>query len=223
MKKKKKNKKKIILKILIIIIILGSLIFYFKNMKIKNIYVTGNNTLKDQEIIELAGINNYPNLFKISSKKIEKKIKLNPLIDSVKVKKTFLGKITINIKEYNLLLKNEIDNTIYLDNGQKIANDINIIGLPTLTNDVDKDILNKFLKKLNTINKDILSKISEITYSPNEYDQDLFLFLMNDGNYVYITTTRLDNINKYENVLLELEGKKGIIYLDSGNHFEILE
>lgn len=46
---------------------------------------------------------------------------------------------------------------------------------------------------------------------------------MNDGNYVYITTTRLDNINKYENVLLELEGKKGIIYLDSGNHFEILE
>lgn len=223
MKKKKKNKKKIILKILIIIIILGSLIFYFKNMKIKNIYVTGNNTLKDQEIIELAGINNYPNLFQISSRKIEKKIKLNPLIDSVKVKKTFLGKITINIKEYNLLLKNEIDNTIYLDNGQKITNDINMIGLPTLTNEVDKDILNNFLKKLNTINKDILSKISEITYSPNEYDKDLFLFLMNDGNYVYITTTRLDNINKYENVLLELEGKKGIIYLDSGNHFEILE
>ena len=223
MKKKKKNKKKIILKILIIIIILGSLIFYFKNMKIKNIYVTGNNNLKDQEIIELAGINNYPNLFQISSRKIEKNIKLNPLIDSVKVKKTFLGKITINIKEYNLLLKNEIDNTIYLDNGQKITNDINIIGLPTLTNDVDKDILNNFLKKLNTINKDILSKISEITYSPNEYDKDLFLFLMNDGNYVYITTTRLDNINKYENVLLELEGKKGIIYLDSGNHFEILE
>ena len=223
MKKKKKNKKKIILKILIIIIILGSLIFYFKNMKIKNIYVIGNNTLKDQEIIELAGINNYPNLFQTSSKKIEKKIKLNPLIDSVKVKKTFLGKITINIKEYNLLLKNEIDNTIYLDNGQKITNDINIIGLPTLTNDVDKAILNNFLKKLNTINKDILSKISEITYSPNEYDKDLFLFLMNDGNYVYITTTRLDNINKYENVLLELEGKKGIIYLDSGNHFEILE
>lgn len=223
MKKKKKNKKKIILKILIIIIILGSLTFYFKNMKIKNIYVTGNNNLKDQEIIELAGINNYPNLFQISSRKIEKKIKLNPIIDSVKVKKTFFGKITINIKEYNLLLKNEIDNTIYLDNGQKITNDINIIGLPTLTNDVDKDILNNFLKKLNTINKDILSKISEITYSPNEYDKDLFLFLMNDGNYVYITTTRLDNINKYENVLLELEGKKGIIYLDSGNHFEILE
>ena len=48
MKKKKKNKKKIILKILIIIIILGSLIFYFKNMKIKHVYVIGTNTLKEQ-------------------------------------------------------------------------------------------------------------------------------------------------------------------------------
>ena len=28
-------------------------------------------------------------------------------------------------------------------------------------------------------------------------------------------------IDKYENVLIQLEGKKGIIYLDSGNHFEI--
>ena len=158
MKKKKKNKKKIILKILIIIIILGSLIFYFKNMKIKNIYVIGNNNLKDQEIIELAGINNYPYLYQISSRKIQNKIKLNPLIESVKVRKTFLGKITINIKEYNLLLKNEIDNTIYLDNGNKITNDINIIGLPTLINDVQEDILNNFLKKLNTINKDIRSE-----------------------------------------------------------------
>ena len=45
---------------------------------------------------------------------------------------------------------------------------------------------------------------------------------MNDGNYVYITTTRLSNINKYESVLEQLEGKKGILYLDSGNHFSII-
>ena len=83
--------------------------------------------------------------------------------------------------------------------------------------------MNSFLKKLNTIDRDILSKISEIEYTPNEYDKDLFLFYMNDGNYVYITTTRLLNINKYANVVEKLEGKKGILYLDSGNHFEILD
>ena len=80
-----------------------------------------------------------------------------------------------------------------------------------------------FLEKLNKIDPSVLSKISEISYKPNEYDKDLFLFLMNDGNYVYITTTKLSNIDKYENVLIQLEGKKGIIYLDSGNHFEIFQ
>ena len=120
-----------------------------------------------------------------------------------------------------MLVKNELDNTIYLANLEKITDDNKVIGIPTLINDVPSDILNKFLEKLKKIDSSVLSKISEISYKPNEYDKDLFLFLMNDGNYVYITTTKLSNIDKYENVLIQLEGKKGIIYLDSGNHFEI--
>ena len=76
------------------------------------------------------------------------------------------------------------------------------------------------MKKLNTIDTNVFSKISEISYAPNSYDKDLFIFLMNDGNYVYITTSKLSNINKYESILVNLDGKKGIIYLDSGNHFE---
>ena len=122
-----------------------------------------------------------------------------------------------------MLVKNKLDNTIYLANLEKITDDNKVIGIPTLINDVPSDILNKFLEKLNKIDPSILSKISEISYKPNEYDKDLFLVLMNDGNYVYITTTKLSNIDKYESVLIQLEGKKGIIYLDSGNHFEIFQ
>ena len=194
---------------------------YLKDLKIKNIYIKGNTTLKDYEIIELAGIQDYPNMFSISSRKIEQKLKMNKLISSVKVKKNLFGKIVIIIKEEKMLVKNELDNTIYLANLEKITDDNKVIGIPTLINDVPSDILNKFLEKLKKIDSSVLSKISEISYKPNEYDKDLFLFLMNDGNYVYITTTKLSNIDKYENVLIQLEGKKGIIYLDSGNHFEI--
>ena len=43
---------------------------------------------------------------------------------------------------------------------------------------------------------------------------------MNDGNYVYITLSKIENLNKYEEIYNSLEGKKGIIYLDSGNYFE---
>ena len=220
MKNKKKGIKRLV-KILIIIIIVIGICWYLKDLKIKNIYIKGNTTLKDYEIIDLAGIQDYPNMFSISSRKIEQKLKMNKLISSVKVKKNLFGKIVIIIKEEKMLVKNELDNTIYLANLEKITDDNKVIGIPTLINDVPSDILNKFLEKLKKIDSSVLSKISEIIYKPNEYDKDLFLFLMNDGNYVYITTTKLSNIDKYENVLIQLEGKKGIIYLDSGNHFEI--
>lgn len=222
MKNKKKGIKRLI-KILIIIILIIGICWYLKNLKIKNIYIKGNDYLKDYEIIELAGIQDYPNIFSISSKKIEKKLKMNKLISSVKVKKNLLGKIVITIKEEKMLVKNELDNTIYLANLEKISNDNKVIGIPTLIDDVPSDILTKFLEKLNKIDTSILSKISEISYKPNEYDKDLFLFLMNDGNYVYITTIKLSNIDKYESILVNLENKKGIIYLDSGNHFEIFQ
>ena len=223
MRKKKNKKIKKIYKFLGLVLIFGLIVYGIINIRIKNIYVKGNNILTDQEIIELAGIENYPKLFSISSTKMENKIKMNQVIESVKVKKNLFGRIDINVKEYNMLLKDEIDNSIYLSNNKKITMDETITGLPTLTNVVDETILKSFLKKLDTIDRDILAKISEIEYSPNEYDKELFLFYMNDGNYVYINTNRLSNINKYEGMLTELEGKKGILYLDSGNHFEILE
>ncbi len=218
--KSKKSKK--LGKILIILLIIGLLACYLFTIHIKNIYIKGNNLLSDQEIIELAGIEDYPRLFAISSSNIVSKIKVSPYVESVKITKNLLGRIDINIKEYNILLKNEIDNTIYLSSLEQLSNESNVVGIPTLINDVPEDILKAFLKKLNTIDKDVISKISEIEYSPNNYDKDLFLFYMNDGNYVYITTTRLNNISKYDEVLASLDGKKGILYLDSGNHFQVL-
>ncbi len=221
--RRKKNKKKKILKVLTILLIIGGIVSYVFLMRVKNIYVSGNILLTDQEIIELAGLENYPKLFKTTSYSMENKIKVNSYVEDVKVSKDIFGSITIKVKEYNLLLKNELDNTMYLSNLKTLPSDNNVVGIPTLINSVDKKILESFLKKLNTIDRTILSQISEVKYEPNQYDKDLFLFYMTDGNYVYITTTRLNNINKYDEALKVLEGKKGILYLDSGNHFQVLE
>ena len=73
------------------------------------------------------------------------------------------------------------------------------------------------------IDKSILGKISEISYQPNEFDKDRFLLLMDDGNSVYLTLTKFEMINYYNEVLGQLEGRRGILYLDSGNHFKIME
>ena len=224
MKKKKNRKFKLFKFIRFIgyIVILGVLIYKVINSNIKNIYVQGNNRLTDQEIIELAEIDDYPKLFSVPIIKMENKIKMNKLIEDVKVKKNIFGRVDIIVKEYNILLRDETDNGLYLSNGKKVQIDETVTGVPSLINVVDEKVLDSFLKKLNNVSKDVLSEISEIEYKPNEFDSELFLFYMNDGNYVYINTLRLTNINKYEGMLEQLEGKKGILYLDSGNHFEIL-
>ena len=64
-------------------------------------------------------------------------------------------------------------------------------------------------------------KISHIEYVPNDVDKERFIFYMVDDNYVYITLSKIEKINKYNLIVKELEGKKGIIYLDSGDYVEI--
>ena len=142
--------------------------------------------------------------------------------DDVLYKECLKEKIELMKKNNNIVMV--VSNTDIIDsNGKKIITDEKVIGIPSLINVVDEAILKDFLKKLDKVDKDILSKISEIEYTPNEYENDLFLLYINDGNYVYITTTRVLNMNKYNEVLEQLDGKKGILYLDSGNHFKIMD
>ena len=97
----------------------------------------------------------------------------------------------------------------------------NMLGLPVLTNQLSEQILSPLVDKYVLIKNDVINKISEITYDPNNLDNERFLLYMNDGNYVYINISRFEYLNTYNELLPKLEGKKGILYLDSGNHFEI--
>ena len=73
------------------------------------------------------------------------------------------------------------------------------------------------------VDVNILSKISDIEYVPNEIDKERFLLYMDDGNVVYLTLTKFDMINNYDEVLGQVENHKGILYLDNGNYFQIKE
>ena len=44
---------------------------------------------------------------------------------------------------------------------------------------------------------------------------------MNDGNLVYITLTKINKINKYNQIRDKLDGHMGIIYLDAGDYVEL--
>lgn len=224
----KKVKKKIRIRILPIIIIififtlLSGSVYLLSLIPIKNIYISGNNYLKDQEIIELAKIENYPSFLKTRTKDMKKNIKKSPYVKSVTIKKKILGIVEIQIEEYNILFRKEENNKIVLEDKEELINNEKY-QVPILLNYIPDIKYDSFIKGMNQVTPSIKNQISEIRYYPNLQDEDRFLLYMNDGNYVYLTLTKFKQINYYEDVLEKLDGKKGILYLDSGNHFKIME
>lgn len=220
-KRKLKKGAIFVLLLILLVVVFSSIVYFVIGSEVKNIYIYGNTNLTDQEIIELAKLQDYPNFYTTSSNKIENNIKKNPLIKKVKVKKRFFQQVHIYIEEYKILFKS--DEKYTLENGQDIALLKDNYNVPILINYVPNTKMESFISKLKEVDDSVLIKISEIKYDPTELDEDRFLLYMNDDNYVYITLTKLDLINKYNDAIEQLEGKKGILYLDSGNYFKIMK
>lgn len=200
--------------------VIALLVYLFLNLRIKNIYVKGINYIKEKDIITINDLDNYPKIVDFNKDDFIKKVKENPLVNDIKLSVSPFGKVVITIDENIPLCRK--DNKVILSNGK--IEDIDIIDeLPKLINDVDEEVYEKFIKKMIKVNKSILAKISEIEYTPSTIDKEKFLFLMNDGNIVYITLSKIELVNTYNEIYPTLDGKKGILHLDSGNHFEIKE
>ncbi len=220
-KKRRKLKVKNIIIFIVLLIILALSVYYLINMPIKNIYIEGNIIITDNDIIQESEINTYPSFFLTSSFKIEHKLKKNKIIKNVKVVKKIGNTIIIKIEEYNPIAIIEEKNQVILSNGIITDNIYNIVDSPNIINSIDEKIYANFVSKFAKVNIDILRQISQIEYSPTNVDNQRFILYMNDTNIVYITLTKIDKLNKYNQIKDKLDNKTGIIYLDSGNYVEL--
>ena len=190
----------------------------FIKFPVKNIYVSGNSILSDQEIIELAGISDYPSMFDVSIYKIEKKLETNKYINNASVKKKHLKEVYIKIEENIPILYYAYSDETIFNNKNNYSG---VYSNTTLLNYTPTDKFNDLIDGLILLSSDVRSRISEIQYIPNDVDDDRFLLTMNDGNYVYITLTKIELLDSYIKIVKEFVDKKGILYLDSGEYFEI--
>ena len=204
------------------IIICYFLTMYLLDIKTKNIIVLNNNYYSDEKIIETAGIEKYPKFILLNTNKIKKKLLKLDLIENVTIKKKWNFILELTIKEKKILYLVRSENKYRLSDN-KLYDIDDVLSVPTLINYVPESNEKKFVEAFKNIDNNIISMISEIEYSKTSYDSDRFLLYMNDGNMVYVTTTKLKSLNKYVDIVKKLENKKGILYLDSGNYFEIKE
>lgn len=227
-KKIVKKKKLKFIPFLIVLLMLGGLFFavyLFMNAKTINIIIQNTSYLNDDYILELSGVKDYPKFYTLNTKSIINTLKKSPYIKEAKIKREFYHVLVIDIVENKPLYLNYSDNTVVFEDGSKVSSSeaVDLFRIPRLMNYVPDDKYKTFIKRMGEVDIDILGKIADIEYVPNEYDKDRFLLYMDDSNMVYLTLTRFDRINYYNDVVGQLEGHKGILYLDSGNHFEIKE
>lgn len=219
-KKRFKLKMHTILIALLFLYLFGCLIYYIINKPISNIYISGNTYYSDWDIIEMAGLANYPPSLLNPGSTIEKRLESDILIGDVTVKKTFFTRVYIDIKENKpLFYDNSIGKTVFAD--KQTSTDK--YDTSVLINAVPDDIYKELIDNMNEISTDVFRKISEIKYDPDAVDKERILFTMTDGNYVYVTMLKFGLINDYNDIVKEFDNKKGILYLNSGGYFKIVE
>lgn len=196
-----------------------SIMFKIFDTNISNIYIINNSFLSDQQIIEIADLDNYPNTFRNSSKKIKKKLEENCYIQNATVYKKKFKEVYIEVLENRPLFYNLSNSKTLLLDGTMVDEQFNS---PVLINYVPDTIYEKFIESIKNISVDVLERISEIEYDPNSVDNERFILSMIDDNYVYLTLYKFDKLNNYIDIIKKFENKKGILYLDSGEYFKVI-
>ena len=217
-RKRKKLKVKSVLIFLAVLLITAGIIYSITLIKVRSFYVYNNEYLTDDEVLKELKLNKKSS-FLLTNTPLEKTIiRKNKFIKDVKLHKTLDLEIKVDVTEYKMLYYDKKEGRTVIENGEKI--DYLDNSIPVLLNEItDENVYKTFVKKMNKVNYKTLQMISEITYSPNGIDKERFLLSMNDGNYVYVTSTKLAKINEYRSIINSVENKKGILYLDYGNYF----
>lgn len=222
-KKRRLNVKALILLLLIVYVIV-MILYTFFTMPIKNIYINNTSLIKDVEIIEAAGIKDYPSIFKVNKNKMRENIKNIELVSDVNIKKTLRGEIIIDVEEAVPLFYIRRNNKVALSDGRQIDSNNKYLGIPALINYVPTDLLDSFINSWKNIDTDIIKMINEIEYAPDirddvVIDDKRFLLRMNDTNLVYVNVINMKRLNDYKRIYAAISSslgdKKGTLLLDS--------
>ncbi len=225
-KSKKKRKFKLggIIFIILILYLLFSFVFYLYKLPIKHIDIINNYYITDDYIIDLLNIEE-SNFLTFNTFKARKKLNKVDLVSDASVKKTLNGGLKIDVNEEKILFYNW-NNQKIITSSEEVKYDSKYLGVPSLINYVPDKIYNKLVKKFNLLDRNILSMISEIEYSPDKIndvviDENRFLIRMNDGIKIYVSIYNIKKLNNYleiyDAILKNNTDKNGCLYLDSNS------
>ena len=194
------------------------------NLPLKNILIFDNQLLSDQEIMEIAKLEDYPPIYRLRTRQIAKDLQKNDYIKTVEIKRVRFSQLHISVEENRPLFYIDYQAITVLSDGTEVDVKHRV---PILVNYVPDLIYQDFILKMDLIDDNILQRISEIKYAPNDFDDERFVLYMVDGNYVYVNLTNFLDLNEYliimERIINDIGPQKGILNLDAGGYFQVFD
>lgn len=184
-------------------------IFLTDESKVFDVSIVGNYYLDDQEVLELSEIND--NYYLNIPLFIENNIKSHPLIEDAHVSLLENNIININIKEKKIVgyyLSDEGNFEVLTSSNEAYTlneDEIYIISNIPLIGKLDEDKIDKFCLKLGELDSNIIKQISEINLYPFSYDPNMYEFVMNDGNYCFVSLNDIDKIYEYYSISYNID------------------
>ena len=196
---------------------------------VSEIIVEGNDAISKEQMISFSGIEKGTNLFAISKENVVSKMKENPYIDSVEVKRCLPNKVKLVIKERKIEYALPLANSYIYINRQgyvlKISNEIEnvpqIIGVSTdltklnETEQLEKVDLDKLVCVEKIIQTATIHKIQDlITKIDISNENDYAIYFESEGKIAYLGSgTELNTRFLYiKAILKEQQGKNGKIF-----------
>lgn len=203
---KNKRVKTFVKWVFLITLIAGIVLFLLTSplFNITEITVENNYTVTKDEIINLSGIKIGDNAFKINQLKVENKLKNNPYIESVKLKRVLPSEIKIIVKERKATYMLETpDSQFAYINNQGYILEINSqpTNLPKITS-----YLTPELNVGGRLNNDDLDKLEVV----------LKIMEIANANQIGTLITGI-NIESKNNFILYMETEKKTIYLGNAS------
>lgn len=188
--------------VLIITAIIGIslLILLSPLFNILDIEVDNNKRLSQEEIIDLSGIQIGDNMFKINRFSIQNKLKQNPYIESVKLKRELPSVLHIIVNERNATYMLEMDNAQYAI----INNQGYVLEISSIPQNLPKIISYKTqnLTEGSRLNDEDLGKLESVL----KIMQSASINQIGD----LITSINIENMN---NIIIYMESEKKTIYI----------
>lgn len=227
LRKKRKRRMTFTFSILLFLFFLALfLILYLQSSwsKVQFIVIEGTEIVETQDILKLSGVAEGESMWGFRTNEIAKRIAAHPAVSEVKVNRSDLTTVRIQIMEHEVVgFRADNEKQLVLSNGEvyesSVAGSLYGPALLDFQNEKAEDRLIAELSKLGVAERGLLS---EITSTPSNADPYLVTIYMNDGNTVIASAVQLaENIGYYPSILQQIpDDQKGIVDMEVGIFFK---